>query len=734
MLIDSLLASTAKDPRYDDLKACSVIQTTPLAEYVMASKMVLSGLVGLPMPLFLRNCFIEVSIKGNGGWWVRLDPSQSSKSSEPETWTLEAGFFIKTIVKKGPQALGKLSLNTAGEIIVGDNNEPYIIQTTYTAAFSNKPGAEQARNALQFSFEIMLCCLSLLAQGKAKQTTVNPGGKKRPYQLLEPLSSSTIASFGDIGVAGGWQISGNAADILRKPEVTLGLMKQKVLLLFPQQQEEPVKIGNTQQLVKSAISFSYDGPPSDFYTRLVRASRPQWVTDALFALALMTAKVSFRLIYEGRESPTRRERAFALQMIADVLYGAETSQSDTTLEDWWHWQQLPTDPEKRANVLLAFLRTAWEPEQMRAALHIIQTTSDYAERRRLLVRYVQQIAAPATAYYLLTASDYTYHQYRKTTFRCRPDTAFWTLAAAYTAPFTFNEEELNFLTGQDLLAAAPSRLKTNVISYIDLADTTQEALGAVWAETRLDETIEEREVRDLAVAFTRQMVEEALQSGETPYIGAFMLRKDALPLKLHDLMEIDHIRLIIVSQGIWCSVIHHIDPLLAYSLCYWTPTDDNIALSFSDRQTWAIRAFLGTLWRDAVIVKERAFPIMRKVEGRLRLTTEKNSRYRPPVIVLPRERSERTWGTDEDRDLLRERIQRDTHFVTHHYRRLTQGQIASIQARENALMDGELTPPEGFTYVRDYHTGTGGIHSPVRQLVCKGLYAANMVLSKLAAF
>lgn len=233
----------------------------------------------------------------------------------------------------------------------------------------------------------------------------------------------------------------------------------------------------------------------------------------------------------------------------------------------------------------------------------------------------------------------------------------------------------------------------------------------------------------LATAFVKQLVDEAAASHRPPLVGQFRLSWSGGTFLDED-AKIDHLRVSIKHDGLWLSVVHQHDAR-EMTWGWWSPAGDNLNIEFSDRYAWAIRVLAASIWRDATIVRERAFPeqpCQPKHQPRpKRAAGEK-------LVVLPRTITTRMWGEPAERRQIEERTLRAAHVVRGFYRHQPDGWQTSEAARENALSLGYAPPPDGYTFVRPHLRGGGeeqasGATAP--RIVCRGLLTALTVLAKL---
>jgi uncharacterized protein (DUF4415 family) len=251
-----------------------------------------------------------------------------------------------------------------------------------------------------------------------------------------------------------------------------------------------------------------------------------------------------------------------------------------------------------------------------------------------------------------------------------------------------------------------------------------------WITWSLEGGMASEEDRLLSTAFTKQLVDEAAASHRPPLVGQFRLSWTGGTF-LDDAAKIDHLRVSIKHNGLWLSVVHEPDTrVVAWG--WWSPMGDNLNIEFSDRYAWAIRILAASIWRDATIVRERAFP------------EQPRSAKNPPrpksaagekLVVLPRTITTRSWGDPSERSAIESRTIRAAHAVRAFYRQQPDGWQTSEAARENAINLGYAPPPDGYTFVRPHLRGGGeeqASAAPAPRIVCRGLLTALTVLAKLA--
>lgn len=231
---------------------------------------------------------------------------------------------------------------------------------------------------------------------------------------------------------------------------------------------------------------------------------------------------------------------------------------------------------------------------------------------------------------------------------------------------------------------------------------------------------DEDEIR-LAMAFRREMVNEAAPHRHDIASGAYVLMRETLP-KLDTRLIYDHLRLLIVPQGIGVAVVH--DSL--YIPFWWSPENDT-----NTSQVWvpadirfAFDVLLASIWRDACIVRERFVQECRdKGKG-----YQGKQAFKSDVVRLPRVIFKSQWGSNMDRQIT-EGISKRAHTVRGHYRLISDEYIAPDEQKEAALDYGIPAPPVGYTFVRPHSRGTGEALPVARRVICQGLQVARTVLS-----
>lgn len=228
------------------------------------------------------------------------------------------------------------------------------------------------------------------------------------------------------------------------------------------------------------------------------------------------------------------------------------------------------------------------------------------------------------------------------------------------------------------------------------------------------------EATELAIAFYKQMLKRTEDKHPTPLLGEFRMTKTGLDLI--DNLGLKEIRFVIANQGFWISSIL---PDGRYVPAWWSPKGDSFSGMYGHRFAWAFRTFAACLWHDLHDTKVTAWKVTKDRERRQMPKREKDE----VVIVLPRTVKNLSWE-----DGIRhswENSEKKDYSVRAHYRRLHETWWQpSGDAIQLALEHGFPEPPEGYTFVRPYDVGDGGLNAPPR-LVAKGLQAAKVALAKL---
>lgn len=247
----------------------------------------------------------------------------------------------------------------------------------------------------------------------------------------------------------------------------------------------------------------------------------------------------------------------------------------------------------------------------------------------------------------------------------------------------------------------------------------------------------------LAMAFRKQMVQEAEPHRHNVPTGIYVLQREPLP-RLDELIEYQEIRLYISPRGICGAIIFDPPPdtydlaiashkdghlsLPAFIPFCWMPEDDTntVQVFVPSAVHFALEILFASIWRDACIVQEKALQ-ERRDRGKAYKASKRYTPHENP-LRLPRTVYRSQWATDADRQIT-EAISRSAHAVRGHYRRLADDHTASETAAETAQEYGYPAPPDGYTFVRPHTRGSGDLQSQTRRVICKGLQVARTLLS-----
>lgn len=287
------------------------------------------------------------------------------------------------------------------------------------------------------------------------------------------------------------------------------------------------------------------------------------------------------------------------------------------------------------------------------------------------------------------------------------------LAMLVTAcPFPVPERDLNYILLQD-------RNQPNLLDFASyLSPDDQRARDAYFQALERGELLDPprsvrwEEARQLAQSFVPDLLRQAA-SGR-PYVGTFEMK----PPPAGDLwreVQCQSIRIAIRPQGIWFALVHEPDHA---TIGWWTPDQgSSLPMTVGIRHTWMFTLFFAAVWRDACVVKKRAFQEARtQGAGRQRPTSK--VRGLGKVVYLPRTQVQ--WGTPQDRATI-EVVQRRYRGRVAHYRRLPEGQRRSPKAEVNAESYGFPPPPPDMTFVRPTPPPDGTELPSVPKVVCRGL-------------
>lgn len=228
----------------------------------------------------------------------------------------------------------------------------------------------------------------------------------------------------------------------------------------------------------------------------------------------------------------------------------------------------------------------------------------------------------------------------------------------------------------------------------------------------------------LAIAFRHDMEREAQPHRRNIASGAYVLMREPLP-KLDALIVYDYLRLVITPHGIGASIVQESN----YIPFWWSPERET-----NTSQVWvpadvrfALDVLLASIWRDACIVKESAFPENRSAGRGYKSSGKKAKSSKSNIVRLPRVVYKSTWGGNDDREIV-ESIAKRAHTVRGHYRYIRDEYNSPDEAKNTALDHGYAPPPTNYTFVRPHQRGTGEAMPSVRRVICRGLQVAKTVL------
>jgi hypothetical protein len=275
----------------------------------------------------------------------------------------------------------------------------------------------------------------------------------------------------------------------------------------------------------------------------------------------------------------------------------------------------------------------------------------------------------------------------------------------------------------------PTPAQTNFLARADVGSYSPVSLGEyLIPDLKIDfknipdvlSTKNRNEAVELAYAFYKQMLKRTEDALPSPLLGEFRMTKTGIDLI--DNLGLVEIRFVITPQGFWLSSVV---PDGRYIPAWWSPSGDSLIVTYGNRFAWIFRTFAACLWHDLHDTKVTAWKVTKDRERRQAIKREKDE----VVIVLPRTVKNLTWE-----DGIRhswENSEKKDYSVRAHYRRLHESWWQpSEEAVQLALEHGFPEPPEGYTFVRPYDVGDGGLNTPPR-LVAKGLQAAKVALARL---
>ncbi|HMN12032.1 MAG TPA: hypothetical protein PKD55_06885 [Bellilinea sp.] len=281
------------------------------------------------------------------------------------------------------------------------------------------------------------------------------------------------------------------------------------------------------------------------------------------------------------------------------------------------------------------------------------------------------------------------------------------------------QERLNFLTLLDE-PGAHFGVRDRQLTQPGEEITPGELLQRLYREYAID-----AEARALALAFARQMIDQAEPHRAGVVLGEYVLRHAPLAF-LDDIVPHDHLRLSFQPDGLFASAVD----ASRYVPIWWSPDlpfERQPVVALGAKPGLALHILCASIWRDACVVREEFVTERRRESHKPR----KKSKPRKGLLVLPRVIRHVDWAQPGER----EHIARSAHGVRAHYRHLADGWQTSAAAAENAELYGYAAPPPGYTFVAPHTRGGHGttIASAPRPIVCKGLLAAKTAFDILAS-
>ena len=276
-----------------------------------------------------------------------------------------------------------------------------------------------------------------------------------------------------------------------------------------------------------------------------------------------------------------------------------------------------------------------------------------------------------------------------------------------------SEEQFNFLTNGNrfgLLRPVGYQDHFSIAGEISLQQFERKILQQFKADP---------EHKRLAIAFSKQMIDEAEPHRQRCIVGQYELEK--VPLQqIDNLFTYDALRMVIDNRGIAASFIASDKDATYYSPFVWSP-DYFSGWSMGGEESWAVQVMMACIWRDACVVKKKAYTEQPTAGHR-----NERKRTRQAKLVLPRQISICKWSTSEERHAIT-----NAQSVRAHYRELPEGWKTSQQAMEAAKSYGYPEPPIGWTFVQPHQRGADPVGEPVpaiTQVVCRGLKVAKVAL------
>ena len=235
----------------------------------------------------------------------------------------------------------------------------------------------------------------------------------------------------------------------------------------------------------------------------------------------------------------------------------------------------------------------------------------------------------------------------------------------------------------------------------------------------------DRDQLDLAMAFRKQMTQEAEPFRSGLAAGHYVMNREDLP-RLDKRLYYDSLRLVISYHGIAAAIVN--EKAKCYVPFYWSPEDD-----INTSQVWVptevyfdIDIMMASIWRDACVVKERqGFAARSSGRPYKRRQRRKNDL----VVRLPRLIRRTSWAGRADKQNIDD-LTREAHFVRACYPKLPKGQWSSengrLAANERAIAAGYPIPPDGRTFRSPHARGAGEVEP--KRVICKGLQVAKTLL------
>lgn len=220
----------------------------------------------------------------------------------------------------------------------------------------------------------------------------------------------------------------------------------------------------------------------------------------------------------------------------------------------------------------------------------------------------------------------------------------------------------------------------------------------------------------LANAFRKQMIEEASPFHHQVVKGSYIMQRTPLA-QVDACIEYRALRLHFTGEGFFISFDNGD---LVSTPFWWSPVEHTFwMLGF--RCATVLDMMCSCIWRDACILKTKLY--YERTRGEYK---PKRDKHMARKLVLPRHVSEVLWGEEEaDRDT---GITHRPHLVKGFYRTLPEGWKRSQEAVDKAEAYGYPAPPEGWTFVSPHQRGKGEVDGTVKEVICKGLNVAQLIL------